>query len=746
LSAVDHLELLMDGASALYGADAVGGVVNIITRQHFPGSRIFVDAGGNPDGTQHQYRFGYIGGFDWSSSGGAVVALEDYRRQSLPAARRVLASSEIPGGPDLGIPYSNPGTLVTRLGSFAVPAGQRTTALDFTTLHAGTQNLSNAFDNADVLPRQIRDSLYASAHQNFTDAIDGVATVLWTERHVAQYQGDEQVFLAIPADTRFLSNVPTDAAPLFLQYNVGDAFGPLRSETTIRTFNAAGDLNFQLPRGWQLWSSVAKSLEQQFDSTEHAGSAAILQGAVSDPESPMPFNPFDGSHIDTNLVAAMRTQPWFGMRSQLWQFHVKAAGPLFSLPGGDVQAALGGEYRNQVLQTGSDDGGASPPIASRLRRTLRALFGEVKLPIFGAGNALPGLQKLDLSLAARYERYSDFGSSVTPRFWVIYSPIEALQIRSSYARSTRAPNLGDLREAGNVSFLEALSDPQSPQGSSQVLAWAGGNARLTPEHGISHTLGLRFLPADAPAFEAEINYFNTVFKDRIQMTGTDPVNAIVPDVLEDPQYQEIVTRAPTAALQDQICKTTLFLGGQAACQRASISAIVDLRSRNIATLSTRGLDFLANWSQQTSVGRFDYNLTGVYRFSYSEKATSRAPEEALLNTPHNPLRLNLLTDVDWHYHEWTVQLIGNYVSGYHDPANLGHPDVRSWMTYDAGVQYEFDALPFGWMNKLAVGLNVENLFNQGPPPLVNREARVGYDQENGELSGRILRGRVALEW
>jgi iron complex outermembrane receptor protein len=744
LSAVERLDVVMDGASALYGSDAIGGVINIVTRDQFSGVRLFADVGGNPDGTQHQYRLGQIGGLDWGS-GHTVFALEAYGREPLPSDRSALATSDLPSGPNLGTPYSNPGTLSTSLGTFAVPSGPRAGALDFSTLQAGTQNLSDVYADTDVLPRQQRLSAYLSARQTLTDEVQGFANVLWSERKASQHEGGDRVSVAIPADSPSLISVPADAEPVRLEYDLDRTLGPLITQTTVRTFNLAAGLDFDLPRGWHVSGSGARSLEQQSQVTRGKADAAVLESALG-PNAQTPFNPFDGSPIPPSVISAMKIEPWFGLRSELWQLHASADGLLVHLPGGDLRGAFGAEYRNQMLRSGSSLGGTSPVSGSDLGRRVLAGFGEFLVPIVGGDNGMTGLRKLDMSVAARFEHYSDFGSALTPRFWLVYSPLQGIEIRGSYARSTRAPNLADLDQRRNVSFLKDLADPSVDGGIARVLGWAGKNAGLTPEHAISHTVGLHLAPARIPEFEADLNYFDIVFKDRIQVTGADSTNGIRPDVLMNPLYQDIVYRNPTAVQRQHICDTTVFADRGVDCSTVPISAVVDLRTLNIATVWTQGLDVSAALSTQTPVGDFKYSIRGVYLFDYSEQATSHAPRQSLLNTPTNPLNLQLLTSVGWRWRGAGAQLTGNYANGYHDPGNVARPDVRSWLTFDASLQYQFKDRSGRWINDLTIGVDVENLFNQGPPPVVNRAAQIGYDQENGELSGRIIRFRVAKHW
>jgi iron complex outermembrane receptor protein len=744
LSAVEGIGVAMDGASALYGSDAVGGVINITTRDRFSGGRTFADVGGNVDGTQHQYRLGHIEGLDWGSGHG-VIALEAYGRDALPAAQRALATSDLrPWGPNLDTSYSNPGTLIMGANTYAIPPGLR--SVDLSTLQPGTQNSSDEYADADILPRQRRESVYASIRQAFNDEVEGFARGLWSERRASQHEGGDRVLIDVPSDSSLLTHVPPDAGPVGLEYNLENVLGSRVSEVTVRTVNLTSGLQIDLSHGWRVTTSIGDSVEQQTQSGGGFARRGVFQSAVGDPDSPTPFNPFDGSAATPELIAALQRQPWFGMRSELWQIHADVGGLLGYLPGGDVRVAFGAEYRNQLFKTGTSAAVEKPVIGSDRGRRLQAAYTELLVPVVGAENAFTGVQKLDVSAAARYENYSDFGSTLTPRFWLVYSPLQGIQIRSSYGRSTRAPNLGDLDESHNVSFLQMLSDHLAPGGNSQILAWSGSNAGLKAERATSHTVGVHFEPVGMPGFQADVNYFNIVFRDRIQATGADSDGNILPQVLNDPQYQDIVDRHPTAELRDRICRTTYSTDSLDDCLHSPISALVDLRTLNIATLLTQGLDFIARFKEETSLGDLSYTLSGVYLLNYAQKSTPHTPAQSALNTLNNPLNFRVLTTVGWSWRGFGAQLIGNYSNGYHDPANAARPNIPSWLTADVGLQYQFGDASGTGMNGLLVGLNVENLFNHGPPSVVNRASRIGYDEENAELSGRIIRFRIAKQW
>lgn len=745
LLAVERIETVLDGASAVYGSDAVGGVINVIMRKHYDGAKTFADFGTGTDGTQHQARIGQIFGKDWDSGGGVLV-LEDYHRSALPAARRSEASSDLtPWGPNLGSPYSSPGTLLTGLGSFVMPAQPLSLPVNFQTLQAG-QRLSDLYADSDMLPNQRRLSTYLYAHQTLIDGVDAFVQFLGTQRNASQRQGGDRAPLSIPDKDTLFTNVPPEANPLTLEYDFGGILGPEDLRVKVRTFNIATGVEADLAHGWHASTSVADALEQESQYTFNAANLGVIENALLTGTPADVFNPLSGSPTTTAAATTIRAQPWFGMHSEMWQFHLAADGPIVRLPGGgDLKLATGTEYRNQLFRTGLSDGAGGPVTSTDLGRRLYAAYGEVLIPVIGPENTTCGLRKLDLSLAARYEDYSDFGSALTPRYWLQYSPVDGVQIRASYARSTRAPNLGDLNTQQNVSFLAALPDPAAPGGTARVLAWAGGNASLTPERATSRTVGLHLAPLSVPAFQADLNYINTAFTDRIQTTGSVN-NQLIPTLLTDPQYQEIVNRQPTGAQQQSICASTLFAGQASQCPNAPINAIVDLRSLNIAALYTQGIDFSVSGTLTAPVGAFYDSLTGVYLLKFSQKQTPQADAQNLLNTINNPINLQIVETLGWRWQDIAAQLTAYYSNGYRDPISIPTRSIRSWRSLDADLAYTIgEDTPHG-LRGITLELNVQNFFNRQAPRAVNRVSGIGYDEENADLTGRIIQFTISKKW
>jgi len=170
LAAVERVDILPDSASAMYGADAVGGVVNFVMRDNFTGGETLMRGGSGTQSTLTEYRVAQTLGTRWDSGNG-VLSLEFYKRAALPANARRYATSNLTslGGGNFDSFMSNPGNIVVGQQSYAIPAGQNGTGLTAADFVAGTQNLSEKYAGADLLPSQKRWSAYGSGKQALND-------------------------------------------------------------------------------------------------------------------------------------------------------------------------------------------------------------------------------------------------------------------------------------------------------------------------------------------------------------------------------------------------------------------------------------------------------------------------------------------------------------------------------------------------------------------------------------------------
>jgi iron complex outermembrane receptor protein len=717
LSAIQRVEVLLDGASAVYGSDAVGGVINYVTKDEYVQPETFAETGAVTDGRQEQDRVSQDFGARWTG-GNLIVVVEEMHRGALSASERPQANSDLrPGGPNLG----------TSLGTYAIPEGPPAKALDFSTLTAGTFNLANRYAGADVVPDQTRHSFFASLHQNLGDTSTFFTDFLWTERYASERQGGENVTLDV-SHSPFLANAP--GGTVLEQYNLLDAAGPVTTRVNVRTFNLTLGSQTDLPNDWQLLVTGSDVLETENQITLEVD-PNILQGLVSNASQTSAFDSLgSGPPAYGSGVAATLMPLWSGSRSQLWDFNATADGPFLSLPGGALHGAVGLEYRDQRFVSAVTETGAG----NDLRRQLLAAFGEVFMPILDAHTFPAPWRSLTVSVSGRFEHYSDFGEAGTPRLGLQWEPSDRLVFRASLAQSVRAPNLGDLSEKQNASFLQTLQ-------STPTLVWSGGNPNLRVERAFSRTLGVNFRTLTSPNLTADLSYFNILYKDRVQ----DP--AFPADILVDPLYRNFVTYNPSVTYRQNVCDHSVFTGASASeCLSAPIGAIIDLRAQNAARLWTDGFDAKTRVDFDTRLGSFAMGVDGTYILDYRQADTPYEAMTSLLNTLTNPINLHLLGTASWEKRDFHAALEVQYQGRYHNTLTTPESNIGSWTTTAIRFGYTLQTASSPWSHETEFALNVENLFDRYPPFAVNTVANLGYDQENGDLSGRVITASARVRW
>jgi iron complex outermembrane receptor protein len=166
---------------------------------------------------------------------------------------------------------------------------------------------------------------------------------------------------------------------------------------------------------------------------------------------------------------------------------------------------------------------------------------------------------------------------------------------------------------------------------------------------------------------------------------------------------------------------------------------VDLRLHNESQLHTNGIDFVANYAHRIPVGALNLRVEGTYLLGYSIRQTPRSAPESLLNTQNNPIDLRLRGSIGWQMRALRITARVNFANSYRDIASDPPRKVSSWTTYDASLAYDFGNSAATSDRGMQLRLGVTNLLNSRPPFLNNQVASLGYDQENADPEGRVLR-------
>jgi outer membrane receptor protein involved in Fe transport len=747
LSAIERVDILPDSVSATYGADAVGGVANFVLRDRFNGTETVLRGGSGTRGDLQEYLASQTLGTSWESGHG-LISFEFYRRGALPASDRAYAVSDLRpfGGGDFDTNMTNPGNIINpRTGKiWAIPAGQDGTHLSAADLIPGTQNLQNRYIDRQIIPSQERWTFYGSGRQALNERVTLFTDLLFGHRQAIQTTGGVGATIPVPSTNPFYVNPAGGTAPVDVSYNFGKDLGSSTGNAGIDTLNTTLGFDVDAGASWTVRTYGSYVREKQNVEVSNEVNFSALQLALADPNPLTAFNPFgDGSNTARSTLQQIRTENLFWLDSQLKTADITADGPIGRLAGIPLKLAVGLDWRDQLLSTTemTSQSGATASNVDLSRRVLSA-FGQIVAPVFTERDAIPALRSLELSAAGRYEKYTGYGSTTTPKYGIDWSPVKGLAFRGTWSRSVRPPTLVDLDMSRNISGTLGLQNPAAPAARAPALAWSGGNTNVQPERARSWTVGMDVAPVSVPGFSLGVTYFKTVFKDRIQATTTFP-----PTVLSDPFYAAIVTHDPSAAQIDYVCSHSSYQQGTAAqCMSAPAAAIVDLRIRNLGLLLTDGIDFNGMYEHPISFGTLSFGLAGTWLRTFSEAQTPDAPLTSLLSTQNEPINLRLRATTGWQLNGFGTLVAANFTNSYRDTASTPQRRVASWTTIDVQLRYDFPEEANLWLHGMRIELNARNVFNVDPPFLNNGQTDIGYDQENADPYGRLLSLQLRKVW
>jgi iron complex outermembrane recepter protein len=725
--AIERIEVVPDGSSAIYGSDAVAGVVNIILKKKMEGLQVqFRDTIG--DGFS-KYQAGMILGHGWST-GQVTLAAEYIHNNSLYTSERdyLYQDQRGLGGHDYRASTCNPGNILIGGVSYAVPAGNPTSGSG---LVANTRNLCDV-GLATIIPRTTRFNVIGYVEQSFGDSVKLSAQAYYNRREFLSEFGAQGstltsfVTLTVPSTNAFyIAPTGTTPASESVEYSYLPQRGNMSASGKLDTYGVFAKAEVKLGT-WRAELSGTHSDNQEIIYSRAINTAAQTAAlASSNPATAL--DPY-GNRTSAAVIDQIFTGLfWPSAHSRLSTAALRLDGPVFELPGGATRVAVGAEYQDAYLYFGTMRGTtAAPAFTSRFAtRKVKSLYGELYVPIFGAGNAMPGLRKLELSLAGRYDNYSDFGDTWNPKIGLTWVPTTGLNLHGSYGTSFRAPGLEQLMtNTTGIQIVNAV-DPKSSTGRTNGLAIRSVTAGLGPEDATTWSFGATISPAAAPSLSISLNYFKMKYGG--QIFAVEPADALINESL----YADLITRNPTTTQINQVLNMGLPILGTVP---ANIGFIVDARPYNRGTTKTDGLDFQASYSIDTeSAGKFGIDLNGLYFFKYEFQVSPLAPVVDRLNTITNPLRFRMRGGLDWQLGGVNANLWLNYANSYRNTQVTPVQTVKSWTTADLHLGYDFNGS--GVTDGLALTLDVSNLFDAKPPYV---DVVAGYDPQEANALGRVI--------
>lgn len=760
LAAVARVEVLTDGASALYGSDAVGGVVNIVMRDRYDGAETRARIGGSTRGDLGQHQFAQTVGRSWVS--GSVLATAEYqRRNRLAASRRdYAATTDLRpfGGTDHSVYYSQPGTILTvdpvtfaLAPAYTIPAGQDGTSLRPADIVPG-KNLSNYRATLDLLPTQERGSVYLALSQEIGSRVTLNAEARYSDRRFTAYSYPPMTIMTVtPANPYFAS--PNGSSVSYVAYSLANETGGSKSTGEVQSRSISLGAKIDLPADWQVDTYALHAEELGFyrssgllNSTylrEALGTAADNPATSYSAARDGYFNPFIGTGRNNAAVLGFVTSGFETNQTvgRLNAASVTADGPLWRLPAGAVRLALGAQVRGEgIKKVGSSftSGLSAVPTQSRYgERTVGAVFAEVRAPIFGEANRRTGFERLELSAAIRSEHYEGGLESTVPKFGVVWSPLADWTAKATYGRSFRAPSLGELTDP-----TRATPTTLSVNGASVLtLLVYGGNPDLRPETAQSWTAGLEYAPAKGP-LRISATLFKTQFENRIGQPAINNLSTVLTAADLAP-FRQFVTPAssPTDLALVQGWLQYASSAAAALYPPQAYGAIADARYVNTGTFEVKGLDLSGNY--RLTVRDDPVVLSGnlSWLMSYSRKITSIAQKTELVGTAENPADLRARASAAWTHGALTTTLSLNHSGDLHTTTGAR---IAAWTAADLQFRFASPAKT-GPLAGVDLVLTVQNLFD-ADPPFYDAPVGIGYDPANYEVSGRVVALQLTKAW
>jgi iron complex outermembrane recepter protein len=699
---IDRIEIVADGSSAIYGSDAVAGVINIITRRNLDGAELSLRQGW----AKHGYDaidLSLALGKVWST-GSAMIVIGHNENSHVANYDLPFYTDDLRpfGGVDLRPTNCSPPNLILGGVTYAPPS-----------YAPGTAARCTPGLLSDNVPAFRRTGVLANARQQVTDNLSVFADFKYSSTHATNLSapGGTNVTLTT-ANPFFLRPTGATANSETVVFNLFPIIGQLSNHAFSHSAAIIVGADYILPHDFRLQATINygkgtnEAHQPGFDS-------AALNAAAAGTTAATALDPFLGRTNPTVAAAIGNFENFFSSSQKLYDAQAKLDGTLFTWAGGEVKVAAGVDYRkyeyvavNTVGNVGANQGRGQ----ADADRTIKAAFGELLVPLVGEGNAMPFVQSLSLSAAVRHDDYSDFGGTTNPKFGVTWSPLAGLLVRGSYGKSFHAPDMGD-SYAVDTRALYFVNFPIVPPGSPPVdtIALAGGNPGLQPEKATTFSVGFEYSPEWLSGFRASVTYWD------IEYTGLIRTAPISPEIFTNPAFARFFILNPTQAQINDIAanfrvvQTTLPIP-------PGVRQIIDLRRQNLGATNLNGIDYAFSYEwDMDGYGGFAVGFSGSRIMKFDLSSATNAP----FIPQNNFIKTRWRAELSWLNGPLSAGAAWNHSGEFDQTYNLpvggtGVQRVKAFNTLDLRLAYEFGD-DFPWVNGTTLSVNIDNALDKEPP-------------------------------
>ncbi len=663
---IERVEVITGGASAVYGSDAISGVVNFVLKDNFEGVTAHAQYGITSRDDNERYMLSLTGGTRWGvDDRGHVMVNVTHDSEKGVLSRDRAISREDRSWALVGVPayssYAPQGYFDLR-GVNGASAQVFTFDHDNNLVYGFPQELAynRNWDRRIALPVE-RTLVSAVATFDVTDSarffVEPTYARVESSTMMEAYSFDwsfvyrdgqpgmplTNAYIPDPIraliDARNSDADPTnDVSGIQFRRRQNEVYD--RSHTAEReTFRIATGFTGEFGNGWKYetsyvfgrmkdstWSEdidVTRYLQALDSIVDPASGQIICRSEAARAEGCLPINLFGFNTVRPETTPYVMVPRYATIENTQHVLSGSVTGTVFTLPAGDVQVAVGGEYRRERSATDWDPitnaGNGTSTGRDDLIGSFRVheLFAEAHVPLL-ADMALA--KRLDLNMAARHSDYSTIGETLSWSVGLEYMPFSGLRFRANYAEANRAPNVSELYSvivggAGGATIVDPCTGTTAtstrPQDntcraipgllqeaaanggafaySSFDLNWmgitTGGNPDLQEETAKTATLGAVFSPERIPGMNLSVDYFRIRIADAI---GAMPGQVVVDRCIQlgDPFYCDNVERWPTGKLRG-----------------------IETRLVNVANMETSGVDL--GFSYSRNLGWFDNDRLGL---------------------------------------------------------------------------------------------------------------------------------------
>lgn len=775
-AAIERVEVVLDGASAIYGSDAVAGVVNYIMRDDFEGVDVQLSGrSGVFDSSKIEIvagdrwgNFNVIFGGSFEDQGEMRTNERGYLMENLtpyggndhrfdtPTAGNTAVISV--GGTDYGIPASFTGEVDPTTGL------RRPTLVE---IQGAPLNLADRGDYTYYTAATERTSAFLRANYEFSDTLQLKYTGLWSKREATNVSWN-RVQVRINDDSPYyIPGLNPSGGQYFIHVSMPENGVPYVARPEVSTYNHYLDLRWDIGE-WQVNGSAFFGRTHGVDiNRPEANNAALTNDPAGTPEGYLNYAEFGNNPEWFNPYLTDADQPGFdNLVGHTWRLadqdttgvNARIEGPVWELPGGDLRMSFG------VERTDSNHWLGLPQTVryydkrlywlrdTRIDRQVSSAFVEAYAPLIAD---MPGVQRLALSAAVRRDDYSYFGATTNPRFGLTWDVNDSLSFRGSLGEAFRAPTLTQMNPGvnsvlsrdNNFNVAAGLPVPQTDpvNNTSDIFTRSGRTPSLGPETAEMWSVGFDWTPVQIDGLSLQFTYYEVDYSNRIealpnwQTALSSAANYAVYAPYIYPYDQpgncvdgDIDTYSPILT-QWLALEGTRFAGGPGDCQTV---AVIDRGEQNVGSLFQKGIDYQIAYYWETDMGAWGASLNVAEILDLDRSLIAGGERFSILDRIGWQISRRANARVNWANESWnaalTARIEGSYLNDQTPTVNgVSLPDqkVGTWTTFDAIVAYRTPE-DIGIWSGINLSLGAQNIADKQPPIVLHDDMAIDSDVHN----------------